>query len=178
MSMHVARPPAVRIGLISDTHGLLRPEALAALHGSDMIVHAGDIGAGSILERLSAIAPVCAVRGNNDVGPPASALPQTRRLDAAGKSIFVIHDLAELAIEPLAAGIDVIVSGHSHKPKSGRRDGVLYINPGSAGPRRFRLPISVGRLTIADGRIEAELLPLDVAVAPAAVRHAAGRQRR
>jgi putative phosphoesterase len=176
--MHLAHPPAVRIGLISDTHGLLRPEALAALRGSDMIVHAGDIGDPSILDRLAAIAPVCAVRGNNDAHPPVSALPQTRCVDTGGKCIFVLHDLAELAIEPLAAGIDVIVSGHSHKPKSERRDGVLYVNPGSAGPRRFRLPISVGRLTIAAGRIEAQLLPLDVGVAPAPVRRAARREPR
>ncbi|HSU45056.1 MAG TPA: metallophosphoesterase family protein [Casimicrobiaceae bacterium] len=176
--MHVARPPAVRIGLISDTHGLLRPEALSALRGSDMIVHAGDIGDPSILEQLAAIAPVCAVRGNNDVDPPVAGLPPTRRVDTGGKRIFVLHDLVKLAVEPLAAGIDVIVSGHSHKPKIERRDGVLYVNPGSAGPRRFRLPISVGRLTIAADRIEAELLPLDIGAAPAALRRAAARGSR
>jgi putative phosphoesterase len=176
--MHVAREPAVRIGLISDTHGLLRPEALAALRGSDVIVHAGDIGDGSLLERLSAIAPVCAVRGNNDVGAPVSGLPQTQRLDVAGKCILVIHDLAEFTTAPVAAGIDAIVSGHSHQPKIERRDGVLYVNPGSAGPRRFRLPVSVGRLTIAADRIEAELLPLDIGAAPATIRRTLMRKRR
>ena len=175
-STHVARQAAVRIGLISDTHGLLRPEAVAALRGSDVILHAGDIGDASLLEQLAAIAPVCAVRGNNDVGATGSSLPPTRRVDAGGKCIFVIHDLAELAIEPAAAGIDAVVSGHSHKPKIERRDGVLYVNPGSAGPRRFRLPISVGRLTIAADRIEAELLPLDVDAAPA--RRASTRAQR
>lgn len=177
-AMHAGRASAVRIGLISDTHGLLRPEALAPLRGSDVIVHAGDIGDGSLLERLSAIAPVCAVRGNNDVDAPASGLPQTRRLDVGGKCILVIHDLAEFTTEPVAAGIDAVVSGHSHKPKIERRDGVLYVNPGSAGPRRFRLPISVGRLTIAADRIEAELLPLDDPAAPATARRAVTRKRR
>jgi uncharacterized protein len=176
--MHVARQAAVRVGLISDTHGLLRPEAVAALRGSDVIVHAGDIGDGSLLEQLSAIAPVCAVRGNNDVGATGCSLPRTRRIDAGGKCIFVIHDLAELAIEPAAAGIDAVVSGHSHKPKIELRDGVLYVNPGSAGPRRFRLPISVGRLTIAADRIEAELLRLDVDAAPATARRASTRAPR
>jgi putative phosphoesterase len=171
-SIHVARQAPVRIGLISDTHGLLRPEAVAALRGSDVIVHAGDIGDAALLEQLSAIAPVYAVRGNNDVGATGCSLPSTRRIDAGGKCIYVIHDLAGLAIEPAAAGIDAVVSGHSHKPKIERRDGVLYINPGSAGPRRFRLPISVGRLTIAADRIEAELLPLDVDAAPATMRRA------
>ena len=175
--MHVGRESAVRIGLISDTHGLLRPEALAALRGSDVIVHAGDIGDGSLLERLAAIAPVCAVRGNNDVGAPGSGLPQTQRLDVGGKCILVIHDLAELTAEPVAAGIDAVVSGHSHQPTIERRDGVLYVNPGSAGPRRFRLPVSVGRLTIAADRIEAELLPLAVAAAPATARAVARKRR-
>jgi uncharacterized protein len=176
--MHVARQAAVRVGLISDTHGLLRPEAVAALRGSDVIVHAGDIGDGSLLEQLSAIAPVCAVRGNNDAGATWCGVPQTWRVDAGGKCIYVIHDLAELVIEPAAAGIDAVVSGHSHKPKIERRDGVLYINPGSAGPRRFRLPISVGRLTIVADRIEAELLPLDVDAAPATARRASTRAPR
>ena len=154
--------PAFRVGLISDTHGLLRPEASAALRHSDLIVHAGDIGDASILEQLSAIAPVSAVRGNNDHGKWAEQLPQTRRVAAGDACIFVVHDVNELALDPAAARIDVVVSGHSHRPQSERRGGVLYVNPGSAGPRRFRLPVSVGVLIIEDGRIDVELVSLDV----------------
>ena len=176
--MQAAAQSLLRIGLISDTHGLLRAEAVAALRGSDLILHAGDIGDASLLERLSAIAPVCAVRGNNDVDAPGYYLPPTRRIDAGGKCIFVVHDLGELAVEPVAAGIDAVVSGHSHRPKIERCDGVLYVNPGSAGPRRFRLPISVGRLTIAGDRIEAELMPLVIDAAPASVRRASSPQSR
>jgi putative phosphoesterase len=153
--------PRIRVGLVSDTHGLLRPEAIAALRGSDHVIHAGDIGDASILQRLSAIAPVTAVRGNNDIGDWAEAVPPTQQLDIHGKRIFVIHDLATLAIDPFAAGIDVVVSGHSHRPICERREGVLYVNPGSAGPRRFRLPIGVGMLTIDDDAIDAELVALD-----------------
>lgn len=163
----------IRIGLVSDTHGLLRPEALAALQGSDRLIHAGDIGDASILRRLSAIAPVTAVRGNNDVGQWAQAVPQTQQLDILGRRIFVIHDLATLTIDPCAAGLDVVVCGHSHRPASTRRDGVLYVNPGSAGPRRFRLPVGVAVLTIDDDRIDVELVALDVA-APAVPRRAQG----
>jgi putative phosphoesterase len=148
------------VGVVSDTHGLLRPEALAALQGSDRIVHAGDVGDDAILERLREIAPVAAVRGNNDRGAWASRLPQTHRLEVAGARIFVIHDLAELAVDPVAIGIDIVVCGHSHRPVIERRGSVLYVNPGSAGPRRFRLPISVARLSIADGEVEAELVSL------------------
>lgn len=160
----------MHVGLISDTHGVLRPEALAALCGSDYIVHAGDIGDASILERLSAIAPVTAVRGNNDHGEWAARLPETNRLDAGGVGIFVIHDVATLAIDPVAAGIAVIVSGHSHRPRSQWQGGVLYINPGSAGPRRFRLPVSIGKLDIAAGIIGAALVSLDVESASGAPR--------
>ena len=177
--MHGAHgKPVARMGLISDTHGLLRREALAALQGSDMIVHAGDIGDPSILAQLSTVAPVCAVRGNNDVGAWASDVPHVRRLDVGGRCVFVIHDLAELTLDPATAGIDVIVSGHSHRPKAEHRDGVLYINPGSAGPRRFRLPISVGKLLFERDRIETELVTLDVSPAPATVRRARARERR
>jgi putative phosphoesterase len=157
----------MRIGLISDTHGWLRSEALAALHGSDCIIHAGDIGDASILARLAAIAPVTAVRGNNDQGEWATRLPETNRLDVDGVRILVIHDVAALAFDPAAAGIDVVVSGHSHRPASRRQGAVLFINPGSAGPRRFRLPVSVGRLDIAVGRIDAALVSLDVETANA-----------
>jgi len=153
------------IGLISDTHGLLRPEALEALRGCDFIVHAGDVGDGAILERLSRIAPVTAVRGNNDHGAWASALPQSARLEVGARRIYVIHDIAQLDSDPAARGIDAVVFGHSHQPKAEWRGGVLYVNPGSAGPRRFRLPISIARLAVADDRIDAKLVAL--AVAPA-----------
>lgn len=154
--------PVFRIGLISDTHGLLRAEAIAALRGSDHLIHAGDIGDADILQRLSAIAPLTAVRGNNDIGDWADAVPETQQVELRGARIFVIHDLATLAIDPCAAGIDVVVSGHSHRPRCERRDGVLYVNPGSAGPRRFRLPIGIGILTIDAAGIDAELVTLDV----------------
>ena len=137
-----------RIGLISDTHGLLRPQATAFLAGCDHIIHGGDIGDPLILEQLAAIAPVTAVRGNNDRGAWAGALAETARIGFGETIVYVIHDLARLDVEPRAAGIRVVVSGHSHIPKIGERDGVLYINPGSAGRRRFRLPISLGDLRI------------------------------
>lgn len=137
-----------RIGLISDTHGLLRPQATAFLAGCDHIIHGGDIGDPLILEQLAAIAPVTAVRGNNDRGAWAGALAETARMGFGETIVYVIHDLARLDVEPRAAGIRVVVSGHSHIPKIGERDGVLYINPGSAGRRRFRLPISLGELRI------------------------------
>ena len=140
----------MRVGLISDTHGLLRPEALAFLEGSDHIVHGGDICGPAILDRLAAIAPVTAVRGNNDRGDWARALHETELLQLGAVSLYAIHDLAQLDIDPLAAGVRVVVSGHSHKPRVDERNGVLYVNPGSAGPRRFKLPISVGEL-IVDG---------------------------
>lgn len=154
--------PGFRIGLISDTHGLLRAEAIAALRGSDHLIHAGDIGNADILQRLSAIAPLTAVRGNNDVGDWADAVPETQQIELRGARIYVIHDLATLAIDPRAAGIDVVVSGHSHRPRCERRQGVLYVNPGSAGPRRFRLPIGVGVLTIDAAGIDTELVTLDI----------------
>ncbi len=155
---------AIRVGLISDTHGLLRPEALAALRGSDFIVHAGDVGDASILEHLSALAPVTAVRGNNDHGAWAARLPDTDRLLAGGMRILVLHDLA--ALDDAATRIDVVVSGHSHRAKTERRADVLYVNPGSAGPRRFWLPISVGMLTIDAGGVTSELFLLDHSRAP------------
>lgn len=150
----------VRIGLIADTHGRLRPEALAALAGCDAIVHAGDIGHAGILEALSALAPVTAVRGNNDHGPWAEALPETAQLQVEGVLIQVLHDRADLRRHPLAPGVRVLVTGHSHKPVVESRDGVLCVNPGSAGPRRFSLPVSVGELHIAGDRVEALLHPL------------------
>jgi hypothetical protein len=155
-------PPAARtrIGLIADTHGLLRPEAVAALRGSDLIIHAGDIGDPAILDRLSQIAPVTAVRGNNDKGAWAAALPRTDLIRAAASFSYVIHDLAELDCDPAAAGCSAVVSGHSHRPKQEWRDGVLFINPGSAGPRRFNLPVALGYLLVSVGQIEAGLIEL------------------
>jgi putative phosphoesterase len=151
---------AMRIGLISDTHGLLRPEALDFLAGSDHIVHGGDIGKPEILERLAAIAPLTVVRGNNDTAAWARAIPATARLDMGGLSIYAIHDIKELDIDPRRAGVRVVVSGHSHRPASAERGGVLYVNPGSAGRRRFSLPIAAGELLIEDGQAEVRLVTL------------------
>jgi putative phosphoesterase len=147
----------VELGLISDTHGLLRPQALALLEGAERIIHAGDIGGMEILAALEEIAPVIAVRGNNDNGDWAKAIPETQIVEAGGARVFVIHDLAMLTPD-LTAGARVVVSGHSHRPLSHTRDGVLFVNPGSAGPRRFKLPVSVGRLSISRGRVSARLL--------------------
>ena len=148
------------IGVISDTHGLLRPEALAALRRVDRIIHAGDVGAPEVLAALAAVAPVTAVRGNNDRGPWADALAATEVVEAAGASIYVIHDAAEIDLDPRAAGFRVVVAGHSHRPGQAERDGVLWFNPGSAGPRRFRLPIALGRLTIEAGAVRGEIVTL------------------
>lgn len=152
---------ACSVGLISDTHGLLRPQAAAALAGSDCIIHAGDIGGAEILEQLARIAPVTVVRGNNDQVPWAAHLRDTEVLRVAGVDLYVIHDLGELDIAAAGAA-RAVISGHSHKPGQALRDGVLYVNPGSAGPRRFRLPVSVGRLHVAAGKVEAELITLEV----------------
>jgi uncharacterized protein len=145
------------IGLISDTHGLLRPEAVQALAGVSHIIHAGDIGGPEILEALRRIAPVYAVRGNNDKGPWAAAIPLYEGLELEGVSIHVLHDLKELDLDPKAAGFDVVVSGHSHKPTVAEREGVTFINPGSAGPRRFTLPVTVGHLDITKGTVRARI---------------------
>jgi uncharacterized protein len=150
------------IGVISDTHGLLRPEAVEALRGSDRILHAGDIGAPEILEALAKIAPVTAVRGNIDTASWARALPETEIVEAGGVSIYVLHDRGQLDLTPEAAGLRVVVYGHSHQPKTEEKDGVLYFNPGSAGPRRFSLPVSVGRLTIGAGKVRAQLVELEI----------------
>jgi uncharacterized protein len=151
---------ALRIGLISDTHGLLRPEATAFLRGSDLIVHAGDIGHGGILGELATLAPVTAVRGNNDKGAWAESIAETEVLQVGEVRICVVHDLAELVLDPAASGFRVVVSGHSHKPLVEERDGVLYVNPGSAGPRRFKLPVAVAELRVADGAVRARLTEL------------------
>lgn len=150
----------MRIGLISDTHGLLRPAALDFLAGSDHIVHGGDIGDPAILARLAAIAPLTVVRGNNDTAAWASMLPHTARIEPGGVPLYVIHDLKELDIDPGAAGIRVVVSGHSHKPACVERGGVLYVNPGSAGRRRFSLPIAAAELLIDGGRVLPRLVTL------------------
>lgn len=152
----------MRVGLISDTHGLLRPQALDYLRGSDHILHAGDIVGAAILEQLAELAPLTAVRGNNDSGAWARALPDTATLTLGGVTIHMLHDLKELAIDPAAHGVRVVVAGHSHKPTCEKRGGVLYVNPGSAGRRRFTLPISVGELLIEHGQVDVRLLTLDV----------------
>src|SRR5882757_3688845 len=149
-----------RVGLISDTHGLLRPEAKAFLQGSDYIVHGGDIGEGAILEKLAAIAPVTAVRGNNDRGPWAERLAEFEFLRVGEVFIYAIHDLAQLQIDPTAAGVRVVVSGHSHQPSVRERGGVLYVNPGSCGPRRFSLPIAVGELIVDGNAVSARIVEL------------------
>jgi len=149
-----------RVGLISDTHGLLRPEAVAFLRGSDCIVHAGDIGDAGILRQLEALAPVTAVRGNNDKGRWAKAIAPSAILRVETVSIYVIHDVAELDLDPVTAGIQVIISGHSHRPLLEHRGGVLYVNPGSAGPRRFKLPIAVAALEIVGASVKAKLVEL------------------
>lgn len=155
-------PAPVRVGVISDTHGLVRPAALAALAGSELVVHAGDVGSPEVLEALAAVAPVAAIRGNNDVGGWARALPETRVVEAGGARLFVLHALADLDRDAAAGGFAAVISGHSHRPSLERRDGVLFVNPGSAGPRRFRLPIAVARLTVgAGGVVEGELVTLD-----------------
>jgi uncharacterized protein len=152
----------IRVGLISDTHGLLRPQARAALQACEHIIHAGDIGKQHILDALSALAPVTAVRGNNDRGPWAQDIPEDRMLRIDAIRIYVLHDLAQLATDPAARGIRVVVSGHSHKPLVRQGGSVLYVNPGSAGPRRFRLPVSVAELIIDAGSVSARVLELDV----------------
>ncbi len=152
----------MRIGVISDTHGLLRPEALDALRGSDFIIHAGDVGDPEILEKLRAIAPVTAVRGNIDRGGWATALPKTDVLEVAQTSIYILHILTDLDLKPEAAGFSAVIYGHSHVPKIEARKGVLYLNPGSAGPRRFKLPVTVGRVTFDNGKLRGEIIPLKI----------------
>jgi len=152
----------LHIGVISDTHGLLRPEALAALRGSDYIIHAGDIGDPRILDKLAAIAPLTAVRGNIDHGEWAQKIPATNILEIGEVSIYVLHSLQELDLKPQAAKFAAVVYGHSHVPKQELKNGVLYFNPGSAGPRRFRLPVSVGRIFLTNGKVEPEIVKLGV----------------
>ncbi|HVY06524.1 MAG TPA: metallophosphoesterase family protein [Burkholderiales bacterium] len=150
----------LRVGLISDTHDLLRPEARAFLRGCDHIIHGGDIVSQEILDELALLAPLTAVRGNNDRGAWAYNLHETEVVELGGVPIYAIHDLAQLDIDPRAAGVRVVVSGHSHKPSMDERDGVLYVNPGSAGPRRFTLPISIAELKIDGGKVSARMTDL------------------
>jgi hypothetical protein len=149
-----------RIGLISDTHGLLRPEALAFLQGCEHIVHAGDICDPRVLEQLAAVAPLSAVRGNNDIGAWAEAVPHTVLVKLAGLRLYAVHDIADLDIEPASEGVQVVVTGHSHRPKAEQRDGVWYVNPGSAGPPRFKLPISAGELLVEGGVVTPRIVEL------------------
>jgi putative phosphoesterase len=149
------------VGLISDTHGLLRPEALRALDGVELVIHAGDVGSPEVLEQLKLLGAVHAVRGNVDRDRWARSLPETLTLEVAGARIHVLHDLESLS-DPADRSYSVVVSGHSHVPRVENRGGVLYVNPGSAGPRRFRLPVSVARLRLSSGGAEAEILRLDV----------------
>lgn len=145
------------IGVISDTHGLLRPEALAALKDVEALLHIGDVGDIEILDRLRSIAPVHAIRGNIDTFGPCSLLPETEMLSFAGKTFYLIHSINDLDLDPIAAGVDVVLSGHSHRPSLEEKKGVLYVNPGSAGPRRFNLPVTVAKLYVGD-TIKAEII--------------------
>ena len=154
--------PCMILGVISDTHGLLRPEALAALRGVDRILHAGDVGAPEILDQLQKLAPVSAVRGNVDRERWTRRLPETEVVEAGGVSIYLLHNLAALDLKPEAAGLAAVVYGHSHQPNMETKNGVLYFNPGSAGPRRFKLPVSVGRLVIDGGKVRGEWIELQV----------------
>jgi putative phosphoesterase len=150
------------VGVISDTHGLVRPEAIEALRGCDLIVHAGDVGKAEVLDRLGELAPVVAIRGNNDRGGWAAALPETEVAEVESARLYVVHDLADLDLDPAAAGLSAIISGHSHRPTARVRGGILYLNPGSAGPRRFSLPVSVARIAVRGASLSPELVELAV----------------
>jgi len=157
-----AHPAVTLLGLISDTHGLLRPEALEALRGSDLILHAGDIGDPAILEALEELAPVVAVRGNTDRGELARGLPDTQAVEVDGVVLYLLHDLGTLDLHPEGAGFAAVVFGHSHRPEMSRKGSVLFFNPGSAGPRRFRDPVTVGRIRIRGGLLDPEVVGLEV----------------
>jgi hypothetical protein len=150
----------LRVGLVSDTHGLLRPEARAFLVGCDYIVHGGDVGDPAILDELASMAPLIAVRGNNDKEPWGARLAETELIRIGNIFVYIIHNLEELDIDPVAIDVRVVISGHSHKPKVERRDGVVYVNPGSCGPKRFKLPISVGELRVSGSAVEARTVEL------------------
>jgi putative phosphoesterase len=150
------------VGVISDTHGLLRPEAIEALRGSDQIIHAGDVGDPAILEELKKIAPVTAIRGNIDIDDWAQSLLETEVVELAGKTFYILHDRKQLDLNPQVAGFAAVISGHSHQPLIESKNGVLYFNPGSAGPRRFRLPVTVGRITIELSQLLPEIVDLNI----------------
>ena len=150
------------MGVISDTHGLLREQAIAALRGSQLIIHAGDIGTPEVLAGLSSLAPVHAVRGNNDRAEWARTLPLIEVVEVGGLCVYLVHDIADLDVDPAAAGMAAVITGHSHKPVAETRDGVLFLNPGSAGPRRFRLPVTVALLRVVRGSLEPEIVHLEV----------------
>jgi len=149
------------VGIISDTHGLLREEAINALQGVDMVLHAGDIDIPDVLNGLRSVAPLVAVRGNMDYGRLRKELPENDTIEAAGHLIYMIHEIHRMDLDPVAAGISAVVYGHSHRPHIGNRQGILYINPGSAGPRRFSYPVTVARLVIRDGQLKAEIVDVD-----------------
>ena len=150
------------IGLISDTHGLIRPQALEALQGVDCIIHAGDIGKPEVIVALKAIGPVLAIRGNNDRGGWAKPFPETKLVKTGDTALYVIHNVKELNCDPAARGFQGVISGHSHKPSVSTYNGVLFVNPGSAGPRRFKLPVALGKLFIKNGEVKAEIIELSV----------------
>lgn len=150
----------IQVGIISDTHSLLRPEALRTLAGSDLIVHAGDIGSAEVIRELAELAPIHAIRGNIDTADWAKAYAEDEVVEVNGKYLYVLHNLNDLDLDPAAAGFDVVISGHSHQPKIFSRDSVLYINPGSAGPRRFKLPIALATLSISNNKLNAEIVEL------------------
>jgi putative phosphoesterase len=162
MSAVVPAAQIHRLGIISDTHGLVRPQALTALAGVELIIHAGDIGGPEVLVALNAIAPVVAVRGNNDTADWARDLPETEVVECGGVLLYVLHDVHALDLDSAAAGFRAVICGHSHRPAMEQRAGVLFLNPGSAGPRRFKLPISLAHLTIQEDRLAAELIDLPV----------------
>ena len=158
MTEHATR--FIAIGVISDTHGLLRPEAIEALAGVEHILHAGDVGDPAILDRLREIAPLTAIRGNVDVSGVCAELPATEPVELGGRLFYLVHSLLDLDINPSAAGVAVVVYGHSHRPEISERDGVLYLNPGSAGPCRFTLPVTLAKVTVADGQVQAHIVRL------------------
>ena len=162
MSQDTGQPIKSFVGVISDTHGLIRPEAIAALMGAERIIHAGDIGRPEVLEALQAVAPVVAVRGNNDQKAWAAALPETVIVEVDDLRLYVLHDVKTLDFDPATAGFSAVICGHSHRPRLEQHAGVWFVNPGSAGPRRFTLPVAVARLYVHEGTLTAELVELHV----------------